>query len=79
MVYYLEEPYGHLMLETLEGPQAQTQVRGNLFSFALPWEDIEKRCREASADWRRAIKLPHDEEILSSLVNVHIVGGEESR
>ena len=27
MVYYLEEPYGHLMLENMEGPQARTQAR----------------------------------------------------
>ena len=44
LVYYLEEPYGHLMLEDVAGASARTQVRGNLFSFALPWEDIEKCC-----------------------------------
>ncbi len=82
MVYYLEKPYGRLMLESMEGPRARTQVRGNLFSFALPWEDIENRCREARAAWSenlQAVKnttcLPHSEEILATLVNVHIVGG----
>ncbi len=47
MVHYLEVPYGHLMLESMEGATARTQARGNLFSFSLPWEDIEKRCQEA--------------------------------
>ena len=82
MVYYLEEPYGHLMLEEMEGAQARTQVRGNLFSFSLPWEDIEKRCSEASAKWdvalekyRSTVALPHAEDVLAALVNVHIVGG----
>ena len=35
LVYYLEEPYGHLMLEPMEGAQARTQCRGNLFSFSM--------------------------------------------
>ncbi len=47
LVYYLEESYGHLMLESMEGPQSRTQVRGNLFSFSLPWEDVERCCRAA--------------------------------
>ena len=82
LVYYLEEPYGHLMCESLEGAQARTQVRGNLFSFALPWGDIDQRCAEALDNWstaseevRSAWELPHDETILAALLNVHIVGG----
>ena len=83
MVYYLEAPYGHLMLEPMEGAQARTEARGNLFSFSLPWEDIEKRFVEADANWQQALDaarasdmaLPHGEEVLASLVNVHIVGG----
>ena len=55
MVYYLEEPYGHLMLEGKEGAQSRTQVRGNLFSFSLPWEDIEKRCSDANKNWSMAL------------------------
>ena len=82
LVYYLEQPYGHLMLEPVEGAQSRTQARGNLFSFSLPWEDIEKRCSEAQQDWsrtseavRNAWQLPHEETILATLLNVHIVGG----
>ena len=36
LVYYVEEPYGHLMLESVEGASARAQVRGNLFSFGMP-------------------------------------------
>ena len=82
MVYYLEAPYGHLMLEEMEGAQARTTARGNLFSFGLPWEDVSKRCQEAETAWYTAAKaarqscaLPHDEDVLATLVNVHIVGG----
>ena len=82
MVYYLEAPYGHLMLEEMEGAQARTTARGNLFSFELPWDDVSRRCKEAETAWYTAAKaarqscaLPHDEDVLATLVNVHIVGG----
>ncbi len=85
MVFYLEEPYGHLMEESMEGAQARTYARGNLFSFSLPWEDIEKRCVEADKNWavaveaaKRSVALPHDEDVLATLVNVHIVGGSKN-
>ena len=84
LVYYLEEPHGHLMLEEMEGAQARTQVRGNVFSFSLPWEDIEERCQEATRQWqdtcqhaKESITLPLGEDILAALVNVHIVGGSK--
>ena len=86
MVYYIEQPYGHLMHESMEGAQGRTHARGNLFSFSMPWEDIESRCKEADRNWgsaaeaavhaaRTSMTLPHSEEVLACLVNVHIVGG----
>ena len=82
MVYYLAAPYGHLMLQQMEGTQARTTARGNLFSFELPWEDVSARCKEADTAWyaaataaKRSCALPHDEDVLATLVNVHIVGG----
>ena len=56
MVYYLEDPHGHLMLERMGQAQARTQARGNLFSSQMPWEDIEKCCADAGA--QTEIKLP---------------------
>lgn len=90
IVYYLEEPYGNLMLDDTLGAEARTQVRGNLFSFAMPWEDIEENCaalmqtqsrtsqkdkREIDMMWKKHSRVPHDEATLASLLNVHIVGG----
>ena len=91
LVYYLEAPYGHLMLEPMSGPEARAKIRGNLFSFAMPWEDIESACAsvlpcpamEADRNLRSEIRrntfamntVPHDEKVLASLLNVHIVGG----
>jgi len=86
LVYYLEKPYGHLMLERMDGAQVRTECRGNLFSFAMPWEDIEKCCAAAMAKApkleraeleqnRKQLRVPHGEDILASLLNVHVVGG----
>jgi hypothetical protein len=76
------------MHEELGKPQGRTQVRGNLFSFSMPWEDIEKCCyeavRHAKAPHKKELEklqqelgLPHSEETLALLVNVHIVGGNK--
>ena len=88
LVYYLEDPYGHLMDVKMGMPEARTKVRGNLFSFSMPWEDIEKCCHQAvlhsQGPHREALKkleedlgLPHSEETLALLVHVHIVGGNK--
>jgi hypothetical protein len=88
LVYYLEQPYGHLMKEVMGNPQGRTRVKGNLFSFTMPWEDIEKCCHQAClharAPHRAELKklqeelgVPHSEETLALLVNVYIVGGNK--
>ena len=48
LVYYLEDPLGHLMGDKMGSAQARTQVRGNLFSFNMPWADIQRCCAAAS-------------------------------
>ena len=74
------------MLEGMEGAQARTEFRGNLFSFAMPWEDIERCCAAAMANApaleraemekiRENLRVPHGEDILASLLNVQVVGG----
>ena len=79
LVYYLEAPFGHLMGEEMGNPQGRTHVRGNLFSFNMPWEDIERCCHQAvlhanSPDqqaWKRLqneLGVPHSEGTLALLV-----------
>ena len=92
LVYYLEEPYGHFMLESVEGASARTQVRGNFLSFGMPWGDIERCCamvttasdtilQQSSAEiqrhWQKMAEVPHAEGILATLLNVHVVGGSK--
>ena len=79
LVYYLEAPFGHLMGEEMGNPQGRTHVRGNLFSFNMPWEDIERCCHQAvlhaNSPDQQALKrlpyelgVPHSEETLALLV-----------
>ena len=86
LVYYLEAPHGHLMGEAMGNPQARTKVKGNLFSFTMPWEDIERCCHLACVHanttqkaeltkLQQELGVPHSEETLALLVNVHLVGG----
>ena len=86
LVYYMEVPFGHLMGEDMGFAQGRTHVRGNLFSFSMPWQDMEACCAAAIAsagDQDRAqlqelqaqTGVPHSEEVLALLVNVHVRGG----
>ena len=79
LVFYLELPYGHLMNEVMGSASARTQVKGNLFSFTMPWEDIERCChlacvhasephQEALNEIRSQLSLPHSEDTLATLV-----------
>ena len=88
MVYYLEDPFGHLMGDDMGFAQGRTRVRGNLFSFSMPWQDIERCCAAAIASageadrkqlqqWRDEQGVPHSEDVLALLVNVHIRGGSK--
>ena len=92
LVCYMEEPYVHLMLEKMEGAQARTHVRWNLFSFVMPWEDVALCCKRAAANQRSqqnnrkrvhdetppcGTAVPLREDTLATLVNVRIVGGNK--
>ena len=88
LVRYLEAPYGNLINVPLGKPEARTQVKGNLFSFSMPWDDIEKCCQIASQHTteqtsqrlkllQESLGVPHSEETLAMLANVHIVGGSK--
>ena len=74
MVYYMEEPFGHLMGEQASGCKARTMVRGNVFSFALPWQNVAEQC-QGIIDKTVKVCLPHGEDVLCQLVHCHINGG----
>ena len=74
ITYQLEEPYGHLMNESMQGSRSRTAARGNVFSFMMPWEDILQNLKKAESEGTR-VALPHDGAVLAVLLRVHIVGG----
>ena len=58
LTYQLEEPYGHLMQETMQGPHARVAARGNVFSFMMSYEDILKNLQGVTSSSTR-VPLPH--------------------
>ena len=85
-MYYLEDPYGHLMNETVGNAQGRTHVRCSFSSLNMPWVDTERCCRQACQagktprreklqQYQDELGLPHSEDILALLVSVHISGG----
>ena len=74
ITYQLEEPYGHLMNESMQGARSRTAARGNVYSFMMPWEDILVNLKKAESHGTR-VALPHDGSVLAVLLRVHIVGG----
>ena len=67
ITYYVEGDRGHLMNEQMHRPQRAYAVRGNAFSFHMPWEKVmEQLGRVLEEDHLDA--LPHPPEVLSSMV-----------
>ena len=54
IVYYVEGDRGHLMNEVLKENQHRAAVRGQAFSFIMPWDEIVKslhqRIRQTCVD-----------------------------
>jgi len=73
IIYQLEEPYGHLMQESMQGSQSRIAARGNVFSFLMPYGDILRNLEKATNTATR-VPLPHDGSVLAILLRVHIIG-----
>ena len=80
ITYYIEgaaAERGHMMEEALGRPQRAYAVRGNLFSFLLPWEFIMGRLSKCFnqgdfSEW------PLDQKSACEIVRVRFVGGDIS-
>ena len=88
LVYNLETPYGHRMEAHFWKAGEQNNSKRQSFSFSMPWEDIENFChhavthtdnihKSALQQIQNELGVPHSEETLALLVNVHIVGGNK--
>ena len=71
--FYLEEDRGHLMNEQVFGPQHRVGVRGNVFSFPMPWDAIMNSLLQAVDS--RNLTLPHPPQMLAHMVRLHLKAG----
>jgi hypothetical protein len=67
MCFYIEGDKGHLLEETVFESSFMTAVRGNVFSYHMPWEKI-LHSLERTTDHKRLALLPHDPEHLAHMV-----------
>jgi len=71
--FYMEEDCGHLMNEVQHAPQYKTAVRGNIFSFPMPWVEIMKSLLLAKEPRKSGDPLvPHPPQILAHMVRLHL-------
>ena len=71
MCFYIEGDKGHLMEETMFQSSFMSVVRGNVFSYHMPWEKIIGFLERTTSDDQLAL-LPHDPEHLAHMVQLHM-------
>ena len=73
ITYHLEEPYGHLMNSTMQGPEGRVAARGNVTSLLMPWEDIlEELHAQCTTETEDMTLLPRSPECLKCMLRVHL-------
>ena len=78
--YYVEGDRGHLLDENVFQRKDPINVRGNAYSFAMPWDKIAAKLSQVvtgKVDWS---ELPQNEELLSRTVLFNLrIGNVDSR
>ena len=77
--YYVEGDRGHLLDENVFQRQNPINVRGNAYSFAMPWDQIAAKLSQVvkgEVDWD---ELPQNEELLSKTVLFNLRIGNVDR
>jgi hypothetical protein len=67
ITYYVEGDKGHLLNAEQHRPQRGYAVRGNVYSFHMPWEEIMSKLGSV-LDAEDSDTLPHSQETLASVV-----------
>jgi len=67
MCFYIEGDHGHLLEERMFESSFMTVVRGNVWSYHMPWEQIMNHLERTTSDTELAV-LPHDPERLAHMV-----------
>ena len=68
ITYYVEGDRGHLMDERVGQRTDPLVVRGNCYSFQMPWEGIMQKLKDLLENDDGWSTLPHDENILAKMV-----------
>ena len=71
MCFYIEGDRGHLLEETMYKSSFMSVVRGNVFSYHMPWEKIIDSLNRSTSDNKLAL-LPHEPEHLAHMVQLHL-------
>ena len=71
MCFYIEGDRGHLLEETMFKSSFMSVVRGNVFSYHMPWEKILQFLERTTTDDKLTL-LPHDPEHLAHMVQLHM-------
>ena len=80
IVYYVEgapNERGHLMNEPLANSQRSWSVRGNVFSFMLPWETVMAHLSRAFAAGDFS-QWPLDQDTAATIVRLRMIRGHEA-
>ena len=70
MCFYIEGDQGHLLEETMFESSFMSVVRGNVFSYHMPWEKIMTFLERTTSDDKLAL-LPHDPDHLAHMVLIY--------
>ena len=68
MCFYIEGDQGHLLEETMFESSFMSVVRGNVFSYHMPWEKIMTFLERTTSDETLTL-LPHAPEHLAHMVH----------
>ena len=68
MCFYIEGDHGHLLEERMFESSFMTVVRGNVWSYHMPWEKIMNFLERTTSDTELSL-LPHDPERLAHMVH----------
>ena len=71
LVYYVEGHEGHMMNEVVGKQEWRCNVRGQCFSFVMPWAQIIREFQRR-ADEDAFLSLPRSQHTLQYLFRVHL-------
>ena len=79
VTYYVEGVPGHLMNEPVGSQSKSYAVRGNIFSYILPWDQIQAHLNQDLEETDDIDKLPHLPKKLAEWVRLVFKNGDTEK